>query len=58
MMSRGNRRIRKKRIISAGAACLSVILLLCGCEEQEAAKTIVIPEVTEETTQGLSLIHI
>ncbi len=58
MMSRGNRRIRKKRIISAGAACLSVILLLCGCEEQEAAKTIVIPEVTEETTQGIELKNI
>lgn len=58
MMSGRNRRIRKKEIISAGAVCLSVILLSGGCEEQETAKTIVIPEVTEETTKGIELKNI
>lgn len=42
------RKIKKERILSAGAACLSVIMLLCGCEEQESTKTILLPDETEE----------
>lgn len=58
MKSRESRRTRRKRIISAGAACLSVLLLLCGCEEQETTKTIMIPDETEETIKGIELKNI
>lgn len=47
-MYRENKKGRSKKMVSAGAACLLIIALLCGCEEQEITKTVVLPNEEEE----------
>lgn len=57
-MKRENKKSRNKRIRSAGAVCLLIVVLLCGCKEQEVTKTVPLLNETEEEAEGIDVKNI
>lgn len=57
-MNRESKKIRNKRIRCAGAACMLIVILLCGCEEQEITKTVPLSNETEEEAEGIDVKNI